>query len=244
MADAVAHSYYIPWYKRWWGKVLIAVLALVLLLVIYLGYSVVKHIRHAVRGDIYNPENGTWITLEKYQEGVRLVAEVMTGDDPWLGSEEPLVYIVSYESFGCPYCQEAQPEVNRLLQEYGSAIRFVVKDFPLEGLHPGVFEAHLAAGCANEQGKFWEYRDLLYERQTDFTEQDLKAWAADVGMNQAEFNVCFSEERYSGEIREDYAEGVEAQVVGTPSYFINNTLIPGSISFELWEQILAYIVNN
>lgn len=244
MADALAKSYYIPWYKRWWGRTLIVLILLVLIIVGYFAQMVYSNVQHRVKGDIYNKETGQWITLAEYKETRRAISKLITGDDPWLGAEEPAVYIEAYESFGCPFCKANQKDLKELLAHYSSVVRLVVKDFPLEGIQPGVFDAHLAAACADEQGKYWEYHDYIYEHQDAFTKAELKQWAKTLSLDTAKFNKCLDDEKYSNEIRQDYAEGVEAGVVGTPGYVINGTLISGTIPFETWQQILAYIIKN
>jgi protein-disulfide isomerase len=244
VAEAVTKSYYKHWHKRWWGRFLLIILFLLVLLLGYFSYLVFNHARHSLKGDIYNEATGGWITLEDYKQARRTISEIISEDEPWLGSNEPAVYITAYESFGCPFCKDNQKDIRELLAKYSSLVRFIVKDFPLEGIQSGVMAAHLAAACANEQGRYWEFSDYLYEHQTDFKEAELKQWAKNLGLDETKFNKCFADDKYSNEIRQDYAEGVKAGVVGTPSYIINSTLISGTIPFATWEQILAYILNN
>lgn len=249
LADAVVNSYYKVWHKRWWGRLLIILLVLISLAFMYLFYLVVQNISHLQKGDIYNKESRVWITPEQWRQSQQATTELLTDDDPWLGSEEPLVYVVAYESFGCPFCKDNQSDIKKLLQKFSPIVRFIVKDFPTEGMHPNVLNAHLAAGCANEQGKYWEYRDVLYANQAttenpeNFSKNNLNQLAKQVGMNMQQFELCLNQEKYNQEIRQDYASGVQAGAVGTPSYLINGNLIPGEIKFEVWEKIIAYIIN-
>ena len=185
-----------------------------------------------------------WISYEQYQENQKEVSQVLTEDDPFWGVEDPLVYIVAYESFGCPYCQSNQADLKKLEAKFSSIIRFVFKDFPTEGLHTDVFDAHLAAGCAQDQNKFWEYHDLLFANQGDFSKASLKEYAKNLGLDTNTFNACLDNEEHNQEIREDYAQGVNLGAQGTPTYIINGQMVPGEIPYDLWEQIIGFIIKQ
>ncbi len=243
MDKAVIQSYYIPWYKRIWGKFLILVAIVVLFLLLYFVYLLINNMWHINRGDIYNPELG-WVTDEQFVQSQELVTELMTDDDPWLGAEQPLIFIVAYESFGCPYCKANQTDIKAMIAKFGSIARFITKDFPTDALHLGATEAHLAAACAHEQNKYWEYHDILFTNQGDFTKNQLKEYAKSVGLNQQQFDECLDTEKYKQEIKQDYASGVQAGVEGTPSYIINGNLFPGTISIALWEEIIGFILKE
>ncbi len=244
LKDAEAQSYFKAWYKRWWGKVILALIVLTIILFFYFFYLMFNNYGNLKQGNIYNKDLGSWITAAEYQENKKVVGEIMTEDDPWLGAENPLIYIVAFESFSCPFCKDNQEDLKKMINKFGQMVRFIFKDFPTEGLHPNVFKAHLAASCAQEQGKFWEYHDLLFANQGNFTEINLKSLAQSIGLDSKEFNTCLSSEEFSQEIRQDYANGVQVGVVGTPSYLVNGQLIPGTINYETWEEIIALIINQ
>jgi protein-disulfide isomerase len=186
----------------------------------------------------------------EFEDSQEKILDSITDDDPWLGAEEPVVYIVAYESFVCPYCQDNQEDIKQLIAKFGPLVRFVSKDFPTEGLHPNVLNAHLAATCANEQGKYWEYRDLLYanpatdENPQNFAKDTLVELSKQIGLNNSQFKKCLDEEKYLQEIKQDVASGYNVKVVGTPSYIINGSLIEGQIKYPVWEKIIGYILKN
>jgi protein-disulfide isomerase len=244
ISSALAGSYYKKWYKRWWGIIIIFLIILLIIFVIYLTFLVVKDLNYFKQGKIYDKETAIWFTEDQFKMNQKDLADLMTDDDPWLGAEEPFVTIMAYESFGCPVCKDEQPEINKMISKFNPLVRFIVKDFPNEGMHENVFNAHLAANCANEQGKYWDYRDMLFENQDNFTKSNLKLLAEDLGLNEGEFKLCLDDEVYAKEIRQDFASGVELGVIGTPGYFINGTLISGSLTYEKWQGIIGYILNN
>ncbi|MBT4349203.1 DsbA family protein [bacterium] len=244
MEQAMVKSYFKSWYKRWWGKLVLLIGILFLLSLVYFSLFFVNDFRHIMVGDVFNKELGTWISSEQYKDNQKDISNVLTEDDPFLGTDEPIVYIMAYESFGCVYCKENQADIKEMTDKFGPIIRFVVKDFPTEGLHENVFDAHLAAGCAQEQGKFWEYRDLLFANQNEFAISQLKRYAAEIDLSQNEFSQCLSNEEYAQEIRQDYAQGVDLGVTGTPSYVVNGQLMPGTIPMALWEEIIGFIIKQ
>lgn len=85
------------------------------------------------------------------------------------GGKNAKVVIVEFSDFQCPYCSRAYPTVNQLLKEYGDNITFVYKHFPLVSIHPRAQKTAEAAECAKDQGKFWEFHDQLFQKQTDWS---------------------------------------------------------------------------
>lgn len=242
LADAVAKSYFVPWHKRWWGKVFLVLAVFLVLFLAYFGYTIVDNVRYLAKGYVYDRNSGIWVSPEQYGESQRITAEFLKDNDPWIGSDQPALFIVAYESFTCPHCKASQADIKQFMAKYGSVVLFVVKDYPLEGVDEYALEAHLSAACAEEQGSYWEYRDILYDNQEDFSISNFKEWANDLGLNENQFNACLDNKKYAYEIRQDVAEGQQINVPGTPSYMVNGALIPGHIPFSTWEQILAVAV--
>ncbi|MFA6307877.1 MAG: thioredoxin domain-containing protein [Patescibacteria group bacterium] len=244
VSDAVAKSYYKPWYKRVYGRILLSILALIVLLSIYFVIRVAIGYYHAQKGEVYNSELDIWLTEEQYIENQKIASNIITDDDPWLGSENPIINVVIYESFACPFCKDDQETLKRVLEKFGPVLRFTVRDYPTEGLHPGVFDAHLAAGCANEQDAYWPYHDILFANQGDFSKKNLKLLAKTLGVDITQFDKCLDDEIYRFEVRQDYASGIESGVEGTPTYIVNGNLLPGSMSYEMWEEIIGFILKG
>lgn len=242
--DAEAKSYFIPWYKRWWGRSLVALIIIFLFVFLYFIYLIFFNYNNIKKGNIYNEKLGSWITEDEYNINKKIVGDIMTEDDPWLGAKEPSIYIIGFESFGCPFCKDNQKDIKKMINKFGNVVRFISKDFPTEGLHLNVFNAHLAASCANDQGSYWEYRNLLFKDQNNFTKSNLKFLANNLGLNLGDFSTCLDDEKFAREIRQDYSNGVQVGVVGTPSYLVNGELIPGAITYDVWEEIIALIINQ
>jgi protein-disulfide isomerase len=110
----------------------------------------------------------------------------------------------------------------RIEQEYlkTGRIRYTVREFPLEQIHPQAFKAAEAALCAGEQGKYWEMHRRLFEHQRELGADQLPGHAAAVGLEPAAFTECLRGGRHGDLVRADLAEGAKAGVRGTPMFFI------------------------
>ena len=163
---------------------------------------------------------------------------VVTSDDPFLGPAEAKVVIVGFEDFQCPFCLEAFPIIREVMTKYQDRVKFIFRDFPIIDIHLEAAQAALAAECAHEQGKFWEYHDKLFLNQADLSDQALRRYAAATGLGINQFNDCLRKGKYQSEVQDDFDAGVASGVRGTPTWFINGRMLSGVIPLDIWEQII------
>src|SRR3989344_646999 len=166
-------------------------------------------------------------------------ASVDSPDDPSLGGTAATLTIVEFADFGCPYSRESSAVMRAASAKYSDRIRYVYRDFPIVELHPDAIVASLAAECAHQQGKFWEYHDKVY-LSDDLSEARLKAVAREVNLDEGAFDACLMGNRTQSELEEDYKAGLDAGVRGTPTFFLHGTMIPGSIP----EDILIRLIDR
>ena len=165
--------------------------------------------------------------------------EVSTQGAPASGPADAPVTIVKFEDFQCPYCRRAHATLRELRQRYGDKLRIVHRDFPIESLHPGVTRLHYAARCAEEQGKFWEYQDVLYAAPAKATSEQLAAMAVQVGLDGPAFESCLAAgSKYEAAVKKDFDQGVALGVTGTPAFFINGRLLSGAHPIERFAAII------
>lgn len=163
---------------------------------------------------------------------------VSADDDPVLGPPDAPVTIVEFSDFQCPFCKRFKDNtLDRILSTYRGKVRYVYRDFPLN-IHPYAQKAAEAAECADEQGRFWEFHDLLFERQPALAVASLKRYAAQLGLDTVAFNHCLDSGRYASEVHEDYADGIQYGVTGTPGFFINGQKLIGAKPFSIFQQII------
>jgi protein-disulfide isomerase len=168
---------------------------------------------------------------------------VAEDDDPYLGPENAPVVIVEFSDFQCGYCGRwYQDTLPQILQAYPTQVKFVYRDFPIFG--EDSFRAAMATQCANDQGKFWEMHNRLFEREvnqeeTPLSEAGLDTMASELGLDLAAFSECLSSQRYYDEVVADYQTAVDYGLRGTPGFVIDGVVYTiGAQPFEIFDQII------
>ena len=168
--------------------------------------------------------------------------QVSQDDDPAIGPEDAPVVIIEFSDYQCPFCRKFATEtLDKILEAYKGKVRFVYRDFPLENIHPYALKAAEAADCAGEQGKYFEYHDILFQKQSDWSQRGEEAfveYARQVGLNVESFKTCLASGKYEQEVRKDLQDGLEAGVTGTPAFFINGIPVRGAQPFEVFKTII------
>ena len=179
---------------------------------------------------------------------VAAAVNVSADDDATLGNPDAPVTIIEFSDFQCPFCRkfyrETLPQIKEEYIRTGKA-KFVYRDFPLTQIHPGATPAAEGTECAEEQGKFWEMHDAIFDEQeklgsgtVQFTADDVKKWAANIGLDTSKFNQCLDSGKYKQEVEKDLADGSAAGVNGTPATFINGRLVSGAQPFAAFKAII------
>ena len=158
------------------------------------------------------------------------VFQVSLDDDPVKGNPNAPVTVVEYSDFQCPFCSRFFQQTLPLIEENyidTGKIKFVYKDLPLDRLHPNARAAHIAAECADEEGKFWEYHDTLFEKQPQWSnlasselQNTLTEFATDMGLQAASFESCMQSPSIADEVNKDTLEAASYGATGTPTFFI------------------------
>jgi len=164
--------------------------------------------------------------------------EVSVDGAPVRGGANAPVTIVEFSDFHCPFCKRVLPTLKDLEAKYGDKVKLVFLDFPIEQLHPGARKAHEAARCAAEQGKFWAYHDVLFDKAPRTTAEDLKAYAREVGLDLAKFDQCVVSGKHKELVQKDIDEGARLGVNGTPAFFINGAPLSGAQPLEAFVSVV------
>lgn len=164
-------------------------------------------------------------------------------DDPAVGPEDAKVVVRFFSDLQCPACRSAEVGANYALNKYKDRVRFIWKDFPLQQIHPNARLAANAARCAEVQGKFWEYKDILYREQSSWGSErspaeSFKAYAGQLGLKADEFATCLDNRAFDSKVLSDVAEGNRNRVDRTPTTFINNSRKFG-LSESDWDNLLT-----
>lgn len=150
------------------------------------------------------------------------VQKISVDDDPAQGGANAPVTIVMFSDFQCPACAATHPVLKQVIAKYpADKIRFVVRDYPLTQVHQNAYKAATAANAAHAQGKFFEYVELLYNNQNSLDTASLKQFAAQIGLNQKQFDADLDSGRFGVEVNKDIIDGDNYGVDSTPTIFIN-----------------------
>ncbi|HLD63765.1 MAG TPA: thioredoxin domain-containing protein, partial [Candidatus Peribacteraceae bacterium] len=116
-----------------------------------------------------------------------------------------------------------------LLAQQSANIRFEWRHFPLQSIHIYGLPAAMAAECAADQGKFWEFVDLAFEKQTELNIEQLSSWAKELGLDMDVFDRCLRSEIKKDAVWAEYNEGRDRGVSGTPTFFVNGQRVDSSL---------------
>ena len=170
-------------------------------------------------------------------------ATVSIDDDPMMGDRNAPLTLIEFSDYHCPFCRRFFTQTfPRIKSDYidTGKVRYVFRDYPLDAIHPNARKAAETAHCAEEQGKYWEMHDAIFE-SNDSGAPDLKSLGRKVGLDIASLGKCVNSGKYAREIENDYQDGTLAGVTGTPGFFvgltrkgstIRGTLISGAQPFS------------
>lgn len=177
-------------------------------------------------------------------------AIVEVGNLPTLGNPRAKVTVVEFGDYQCPFCGRFyQTTEQKLREEYVKVgkIRFAWRDFAFLG-EESIWAAE-AARCANDQGKFWGYHDLLFERQSGenegvFAKDNLKRFSRELQLNGETFDQCLDSGKHRPAVESDTKQGSEYAVGGTPTTFVNGQKIVGAVPYEQFKQVIDSLLKQ
>ena len=179
--------------------------------------------------------------------------KISADNDPIIGDPNAPITIIEFSDFQCPFCARFHVQtLPSIYEEYidQGKVKLVFRDFPIQSIHPNALPASIAAECANDQGKFKEMHDKLFENQNDWNKKETSAalsmfvqYAEEIKIEKNEFESCLTSGKHINDIREDLNDGREYGVTGTPGFFVGNDEIgyvelKGAQPFESFKKII------
>lgn len=174
--------------------------------------------------------------------------DVAVGHLPTLGNENAKVTVVEFSDFQCPFCKQFEDDTySQLYDTYikTNKIKFAYRQYPLVTIHPNAQKSAEASECANEQGKFWDYHDLVFKNQSSWSAlaaadaaNSFTDLAGQLGMDTTQFKSCLDSDKYKPTVDSDAADGSKAGVDGTPTFFINGWRLVGAQPFAQIQQLI------
>jgi len=185
---------------------------------------------------------------------------LIEANDPVLGNADAKISIIEFSDFQCIFCAKAY---NEALAEFKNSsyfkngeINLIYKQLPLDTacntglsnqLHPNACESAEASLCADEQGKFWEYHNMLFENQQALATENLKSYASTLGLDTGKFNTCLDSGKYASEVKKEISQGTSAGGTGTPFFIIVNfetkktTTLSGAYPWSQFESAIGLV---
>ena len=179
--------------------------------------------------------------------------KISADNDPIIGNSNALITIIEFSDFQCPFCAKFHIQtLPKIMEEYikDGKVKLVFRDFPIQSIHSNALLASAAAECANEQGKFKEMHDKLFENQNEWNSKNtdnviilFNQYSLEMEIEEEKFDSCLRNGKYVKEIQKDLEDGRAYGISGTPGFFIGNDEIgfielKGAHPFENFKGII------
>lgn len=203
-----------------------------------------------IRETVQNPQTKQ-TTQEQF--GPQIIRNISIDDDPMKGDPNAPITIIEFSDFQCPFCAKFHETTLPLLEKnyiLTGKVNFVYRDFPITSIHPNAVTAALASECTDDQGKYWEMHDMIFENQRIWqglepsqSANTFRDYAIELGLNMDEFDSCMTSGKYIEEIKNDLDDGRAYGVSGTPGFFVGNaeigfTKLIGAQPFSSFKQVI------
>ena len=181
--------------------------------------------------------------LEKEHKVVREIEpfrfDVKADGHPSLGPQSALVTLILFSDFQCPYCRGFGHTLREIVNYYGDKVRLVFRQFPLKS-HANAERAAEASLCANDQKRFWEMHDRLFENQEELTEENILTQARQLELDMEKFKACLTGSKHKADVRADVRAGATAGIDSTPTLFINGLYMSGGQPYDVIAAVIDH----
>lgn len=167
-------------------------------------------------------------------------AEII-GNSPTFGAQEQKIVLVEFSDFQCPFCSRAHDTVKAFMDKHQDEVTLTYKHLPLKSIHAEALPAAKAAWAAQQQGKFWQYHDALFEQQEQLGEELYVAIADNLNLEMEQFNRDRNSKEAETAINQDTQLALKLGINGTPFFFLNQEAFSGDVAVPEMEQILAKV---
>lgn len=169
---------------------------------------------------------------------VDLPAEATQG--PVRGADNGKITMVLFDDFECPYCAKFFATEEALLQTFPNDLKIIFHNLPLS-FHKFARSAANAAECANDQGKFWEYAEILFANQSRQSQNDLINYAAELNLDNVKFQSCLESKVNRQIVSQDIKGGNDLKILGTPTILFDGQEVS---DWRNLDQLAGEKINN
>jgi len=165
------------------------------------------------------------------------VYNIPLAGSPVKGPADAKVTIVKFSDYQCPFCVQAAPLVDQVMQAYPKDVKYVYKQFPLTSIHPQALPASKAALAAGRQGKYWEMHALLLENSRALGPEKYKELAQKLNLDVPRFERDMGSPEVQKQVDDEMQQARAADVTGTPTIFVNGKRLMNR-SFDGFKQMI------
>ncbi|MFA6918661.1 MAG: thioredoxin domain-containing protein [Patescibacteria group bacterium] len=245
----------VKWYKKGWGKAIIAGMIVIILLLALVVYLIISNfgVDKSGSGQLNNIDNlfttsstsavvssssSTVATgvIATVKDSTRLLAEKM--DRPMWGNPSSTLVIVEFADFQCSVCEAEFSAIRGFVTKHQDEVLYIFRNYVVIDENSNLLAQ--ASLCAGDQGKFWIFHDKLY---TNFgsinSTADLQNLVQSLGLDWNKMGACIQSGKYVSQVSQDSIDGQNLGIVGTPTFFVNGKKLEGAITSADWEAILS-----
>ena len=175
--------------------------------------------------------------VQRMEEQFENPVKIDVAGSPVIGKENAPITVVEVSDFQCPFCKRGNQVMKDLLKEYPDDVKIVFKHLPLP-FHQQAKPAAVAAIAAQQQGKFWEFHDELFENQESLTEAKFIEIATKLELDVDKFKKDMNNEAYEKQVADDMAVATQLGVRGTPGFFVNGVQVRGARPLPYFKELV------
>lgn len=224
--------------EKKWHKYLLILGIIQVLLLVFIAYKISA--LGVVTGSVPDAQAPSIPNVPSTGEAPAIDNSKLIDDDAVKGDKNAPVTIVEFSDYECPFCEkfytQTLPQIEENYIKTGK-VKLIYRDYPL-GFHAQAQKAAEAAECAEEQGKYYEMHNLLFEKGVAGGVGSFKEYAKEIKLDAAKFNECLDFGKMSSEVQKDAADGSKYGVQGTPAFFINGKLLSGAQPYAVFQQAI------
>jgi protein-disulfide isomerase len=157
--------------------------------------------------------------------------------NPFSGPADAPVTLVEFTDFQCPYCSRVQGTLKGVKARYEGQVKHVFKHLPLP-MHAQARLAAEASLCANDQGRFWEIHDWMFQNQQTLAREDILNQARALELDEAKFVECLDQKTHADHVEVDMAEAQAVGISGTPGFLINGRVLSGAQPAQAFYEVI------
>lgn len=234
-----------PWYRQKWFsifKVAITALFFLVIIIVWLGFWLLGESQRTELSKIKNGNNAISVgnnptaTSTVPKNAIRARAEKL--NRPKTGNSSAKLVLVEFGDFQCPHCRDEYPAITATVEKYKDKLLFIYRNYPVIDQNSVLLAE--AGYCAFEQNAFWPFYNNIFNNSTAVISlSSLDDLAKKMNLDSNKFNDCLQTAKYRISVQEDTNDALALGVPGTPTFFLNGSMIKGGLTTSQWDEIIS-----